>query len=130
MALFGIFGSKGSSEKKEKKELPWLRLTRMEQLDEIVEISKTKTVVIFKHSTRCGISSMALRQFESKYAIEPDTINLYYLDLLSFRDISDEVGIRFQVYHQSPQLIILRNGIAVHHASHHSIDANRLHQFI
>jgi bacillithiol system protein YtxJ len=130
MGLFGIFGSKDPSEKKEKKELPWLRLARMDQLDELVEISKTRPVVIFKHSTRCGISRMVLRQFENNLDLPPDSIRLYYLDLLSFRDISDEIAVRFQVLHQSPQLIILQNGIAVHHSSHHGIDAGIISRFV
>lgn len=130
MGLFGIFGSKDSSEKKENKVLPWCQLVRMEQLDEILEISNTKPVAIFKHSTRCGISSMALRQFERNFDIEHENIKLYYLDLLSFRDISAEVAIRFQVLHQSPQLIVIRNGNVVHHSSHHSIDAGRISQYV
>jgi bacillithiol system protein YtxJ len=130
MGLFGLFGSKEPSEKKEKKELPWQRLTQMEQLDEIMEISKSIPVAIFKHSTRCGISSMALRQFEGSYDIEPDKMRIYYLDLLSFRDISNEVGIRFQVMHQSPQLIVIKNEVVVHSASHHGIRASSLEAFV
>jgi bacillithiol system protein YtxJ len=130
MGLFGIFGSKEPSEKKEKKELPWERITRMEQLEEISEISKTTPVAIFKHSTRCGISRMALRQFESAYDLDSSSMRLFYLDLLSYRDISNEVAVKFQVLHQSPQLIVVRNGVAVHKASHHGIRAAGLEAFI
>lgn len=128
--MFGLFGSKDSSEKKEKEALPWHQLTAMEQLDTIVEESKTTPVAIFKHSTRCGISRMVLRNFESTYNIEPTQMKLYYLDLLNYRNISDEVGYKFQVVHQSPQLIVIKNGVAVAHASHHSIRAEELTKFV
>ena len=86
--------------------------------------------MIFKHSTRCGISRMVLKQFESNYDIDPSQMKLYFLDLLSNRDVSDEVGYKFQVMHQSPQLIVIKNGVAVAHASHHSINASELKKFI
>ena len=130
MGLFGLFGSKNSSETEEKKSIPWNQLTSMELLEVISEESKTTPVAIFKHSTRCGISRMVINQFESNYNIDPEQMKLYYLDLLSYRSISDEVGIKFQVFHQSPQLIVVKNGNAVHHASHHSIQAEDLERFI
>ncbi len=130
MGLFGIFGSKDSSEKKDQKQLPWEPLTQLSQLDELEIQSKSQPVVIFKHSTRCGISRMVLRQFEKNYEIEPTKIRLYYLDLLNNRDVSNEVAIRFQVFHESPQLLIIRNGSTVHHASHYRINAGVIDQYI
>ncbi|MBX2827610.1 MAG: bacillithiol system redox-active protein YtxJ [Flavobacteriaceae bacterium] len=130
MGLFGIFGGNKDNSEKEQKELPWKRLTSVDQLAQIVEESKTKSVAIFKHSTRCGISRMVLRNFEGTYDLDPENMHLYYLDLLAYRDVSDEVGFRFQVLHQSPQLIIIKNGIAVAHASHHGIRAEELVNFI
>lgn len=130
MGLLGLFGSKNNSEAKEEKQLPWKALTSMEQLDAIVADSKTRPVAIFKHSTRCGISRMVIRQFEGAYDIDPSKMDLYYLDLLAYRSISDEVGIKFQVLHQSPQLIVVKNGVAVAHASHSGIQAHELENFI
>lgn len=130
MSLFGLFGSKNSSEEKENNAVPWNRLLSLEQLNELEEESKTLPVAIFKHSTRCGISRMVLKQFESSYKIEPDKMKLYYLDLLNNRDVSDEVGYKFQVIHQSPQLIVIKNGNAVAHASHHSINSLDLHPYV
>ena len=130
MSLFGLFGSKTSSEEKEEKLIPWHRLTSLEQLAVISEESKGKPVAIFKHSTRCGISRMVFKQFEKSYDLPDEQLKLYYLDLLSFREVSDEVGYQFQVMHQSPQLLVIKNGTAVHHASHHSIDAQQLKNFI
>lgn len=129
MGLFGWFGS-DKKEQEEKQPLPWKQLRSMEQLDQIEQDSKVRPVVIFKHSTRCGISSMTLRRFEKDYAVPEGAIDLYYLDLLSFRDISNEVAGRFQVWHQSPQMLILRNGQTVAHASHHGIQPASILQFL
>ncbi len=122
-----IFG--GSSEPKEEKVLPWLTLNTVDQLNEIAEKSKGKTQLIFKHSTRCGISRMVMNQFVSAYDVESN-VDLYYLDLLSYRDVSNEVGYKFQVMHQSPQLLVVKNGVVVAHASHGGINEMDLVSFI
>ncbi|MBU2927228.1 bacillithiol system redox-active protein YtxJ [Winogradskyella psychrotolerans] len=119
----------GSSEPKEEKILPWQPLSDVSQLTTIEEKSKTKTQIIFKHSTRCGISSMVMKQFVSAYDLELNA-DLYYLDLLSYRDVSNEVGHKFQVMHQSPQLLVIKNGVVVTHASHGEINEIDLVQFV
>ena len=119
----------GSSEPKEEKILPWLPLTAIDQLETIAEQSKTKTQLIFKHSTRCGISRMVMNQFVSAYYADTNA-DLYYLDLLNYRAVSNEVGYKFQVIHQSPQLVVMRNGVAVAHASHGAINEMDLMRFI
>lgn len=127
----GLFNKlfNGSSEPKEEKVLPWLSLNSIDQLDKITELSKTKTQLIFKHSTRCGISRMVMNQFVSAYDIE-NNVDLYYLDLLSYRDVSNEVGYKFQVMHQSPQLLVIKNGVVVAHASHGGINEVDLGRFV
>lgn len=117
-----------TSEAKEEKILPWQALTDISQLDEIAKRSKTKTQLIFKHSTRCGISKMVINQFVAMYDLETNA-DLYYLDLLSYREVSNEVSNRFQVFHQSPQLLIIRNELTVAHASHGAINGLNLNQF-
>jgi len=117
-----------SSEPKEEKLLPWQPLNNVSQLDEIEERSKTKTQVIFKHSTRCGISSMVMNQFVSMYDVDAN-LDLYYLDLLNHRDVSNEIGYRFQVMHESPQLLIIKKGSTVAHASHGGINEIDLSKF-
>lgn len=119
----------GSSEPKEEKLLPWQALTDTSQLSEIEQRSKTKTQIIFKHSTRCGISSMVMNQFVSAYDLDAN-LDLYYLDLLSYREVSNEVGYKFQVMHQSPQLLIIKNGKTVAHASHGAINDLHLERFV
>lgn len=118
-----------NTEKKEVKTMPWIALTGMNQLTTIEENSKGKTQLIFKDSTRCGISKMVIRQFESQYNFE-DQIDAYYLDLLNYRPISQEIAERFQVMHQSPQLVVIKNGVVVHHASHHEINVGNLETYL
>ncbi|WP_010177929.1 bacillithiol system redox-active protein YtxJ [Aquimarina agarilytica] len=120
----GLFSrSKDKKAKEPKKQFPWIPLTEMSQLDEIKEKSKTKPQVIFKHSTRCGISSMVIKQFEATYSLDENQVDVYYLDLLNYRPISLQIAEKFSVMHQSPQLIALKNGEVVGHASHHDISA-------
>lgn len=120
--LSGLFGANTTSESSK---VPWIPLTSMEQLAELSEQSFEKLVFIFKHSTRCGISRSVLKQFENDYDIDIDVV-AYYLDLLEYRPISAAIATQFSVEHQSPQLIVLKNGLVVHHASHSDIDAASL----
>lgn len=123
-----IFG--GSNEPKEEKVLPWIPLNDLEQLQFIEEKSKIKTQVIFKHSTRCGISRMVMNQFIAMYNLTEKDLDLYYLDLLNYRSISNEVGFKFMVMHESPQLLVIKNGNVVSHASHGAINDVNLSNFI
>ena len=109
--------------------MKYFTLDKMEQFDEIDEISATKPVVIFKHSTRCSISRMALKQFETEFQFPEEKINWYLLDLLNHRDLSNEIASRYNVVHQSPQIVVIRNGKAVFNESHDSISAEDLKQF-
>lgn len=125
MSLFNsLFGN--SEEKKETaSKINWIPLQLASQLDEMVAISDQKPALIFKHSTRCSVSRFALKQFENEYALD-DKIDAYFLDLLEYRDISNEIASRFGVYHQSPQLLLIKNGQSVYDASHDAIDAGDL----
>ena len=128
MGIFNkIFGN--DNQPKETKVLPWKNLTTVSQLDEIAKLSLGKTQVIFKHSTRCGISSMVMNQFVAAFDLDIN-LDLYYLDLLSYRDVSNETGYKFQVMHQSPQLLIIKNGVVVAHASHGAINEIDLFKFV
>ena len=122
MGLFNnLFGSNNNSEKKEANPLPWIPLVTVEQLGDIDKKSFEKPQVIFKHSTTCGISRMALNQFTSQYSIPEGQLDLYFLDLKSYRQVSNEVANKFNVVHESPQLLIVKNGKVVSHASHGGI---------
>ena len=125
MSIFkNIFG--GSENQVEiVSKINWIPLTLLDQLDEIVALSNQKPFVIFKHSTRCSVSRMALKQFENEFDLS-DKITPYFLDLLEYRDISNEIASRFGVYHQSPQLILIKDGKAIFDVSHSDIDAREL----
>lgn len=99
----------------------WKVLDQMAQLDDLLEESKSHPVAIFKHSTSCGISHMIKDGLESAWNIGPERLQVYYLDLLANRSLSNEVAKRFQVVHQSPQMIVLKDGKVSQQASHHSI---------
>ena len=107
----------------------WIELNNAQQLAEIKELSKARPQVIFKHSTRCSISRMALKQFENEFNYE-DKLAPYFLDLLEHRDISNEIATKFGVYHQSPQMIVIKDGKAVFNTSHSDIDAECLSKFL
>ena len=74
--------------------------------------------IIFKHSTRCSISLMAKRRFEMDWESLPDNIPVYFLDLIKHRDISNQIAEDFQVYHQSPQLLLIKDGECILDLSH------------
>lgn len=125
MSLFNsLFGN--SEEKKESvSKVNWIPLQLMGQLDEVAALSNEKPILIFKHSTRCSISRFALKQFENEFDLH-DTVDAYFLDLITYREISNEIATRFGVPHQSPQLILIKEGKAIYHASHSDIEAGVL----
>ena len=128
MGIFNRFKSKGTSQNSDnanqnrsKSSISWRPLTRTDQLADILNLSYEQTVLVFKHSTRCIISSMVLRSLESS-SEELSTLGAwYYLDLIANRECSNEVAEQFGVVHQSPQLIIIKNGTVVWDASHQAI---------
>ena len=125
MTLFkSIFGDSENNNSNASK-INWIELTDLGQLNEIMDLSHEQPVVIFKHSTRCSISRMALKQFENEFDLE-GRVTPYFLDLLNYRDISNEIATRFEVYHQSPQLLLIKEGKSVYDASHSDIDAVEL----
>ena len=107
----------------------WRQLTDLGQLNEMISESTTKPVIVFKHSTRCGVSRMVLKAFESSFDMH-EKVTPYFLDLLAYRSLSDAIASRFEVVHQSPQLIVIKEGKAVYNASHSDIDTQSLKQFI
>lgn len=102
----------------------WIPLTTEEQLTEIVEKSSSIPQVIFKHSTRCGTSSMVLSRLERTDT--PVGIDFYFLDLIKYRNISNLITEQFSVYHESPQLLLIRNGECVYDESHMGISMDEL----
>ena len=98
----------------------WNELRSLEQLDSVVNESKEQPVVIFKHSTSCSISSMAFDRLQRAWD-DADNVKPYYLDLIKYREISNQIAEKFGVMHQSPQVIILKDGEAIYDNSHMGI---------
>ncbi len=97
----------------------WINFTDSQQIQEIIELSKQSPVLIFKHSTRCSISSTALNRLERAWNLTD--AKAYYLDLIAYRPISNALAEQFNVEHQSPQVLIIKNGQCVYHESHWEI---------
>jgi bacillithiol system protein YtxJ len=122
--LKNIFGSEETPKAQESK-MNWEILTDVDQLGEIIFNSNEKPALIFKHSTRCSVSRMALKQFENEFDLQ-DKVTPYFLDLITYREISNEIANRFNVYHESPQILLIKDGQSVYDASHSDIDADSL----
>lgn len=97
----------------------WISLQDEKQLDEIIAASNAIPQVIFKHSTRCGTSSMVKNRLDRNEA--PTGINFYLLDLLKQRNISNKIASEFGVAHQSPQVLVINNGECIYNESHSAI---------
>ncbi len=102
----------------------WIELNDLQQLEQIKEQSKLQPVVIFKHSTRCSISSMAKIRLEQDPL--PEGTLFYYLDLIAYRPISGQIAEDFNVYHQSPQILVIKNGECTFNVSHYGISVDKI----
>jgi len=101
--------------------MEWLQLKDEAQLSEIIEKSKHEPVVIFKHSTNCSISAMVKNRLETSWNNNEAGFP-YYLDLIAYRPVSQKVEQLFSVRHESPQVLVINNGVCVYHASHIAIN--------
>ena len=100
----------------------WISLESAEQLNSIKQYQGYS--LIFKHSTRCSISMMAKKRFELDWDDLPADMPLYFLDLISYRDLSKQVADVFQVHHESPQLLLIKDGECVLDQSHGQISVD------
>lgn len=99
---------------------------QLENIDDIIRMSAIRPQIIFKHSTRCSISSVAKRRIEQAGAIE--SVDFHYLDLFSYRDLSNRVGEIFKVHHESPQVLLISNGECIYDESHMGIDMEEIRE--
>ena len=100
----------------------WILLDSAEQIDNIKQ--QPGYSIIFKHSTRCSVSMMAKRRFEMDATDLPSDISLYFLDLIKYRDLSNKIAEDFQVYHESPQLLLIKDGECILDQSHGEISVD------
>jgi bacillithiol system protein YtxJ len=102
----------------------WIHLTDEEQLKNIVIKSQSRPQVIFKHSTRCSISAVALNRLQK--AQQPADVDFYFLDLIAYRNLSNKIADIFKVHHESPQVLLIRNGECIYDESHMGISMNEI----
>jgi len=113
MGLFS-FGSKSQQNVK------WVHFSNEQQLNQFIEESKHRTIMFFKHSTRCSISSMAKSRIENDWDLDEEVTPIY-VDLIANRNISNLLADKFAVQHESPQIILVRDGISIYDTSHNQI---------
>ncbi|MEI8059116.1 MAG: bacillithiol system redox-active protein YtxJ [Ferruginibacter sp.] len=102
----------------------WINLISEDQLEMLKESSNLKPQLIFKHSSRCVVSSIAKGRLER--TIQPDDIDFYYLDLVHYRALSNKVAEVFKVNHESPQVLLIKNGTCIYDESHSGIQMNEI----
>lgn len=115
----GLFGFSARKER-----LNWDHITTVEALESAYSNSSERAQLFFKHSTRCPVSAMALNAFESNWKTEEAEI--HFIDLLSYRDVSQRLAEISGVRHESPQVIVVKNGEVIYADSHDSINASRI----
>jgi len=125
MGLFDIFKTKDTEPQQN---LNWFTIKSKDQLQDLDRLSNDKLMIIFKHSTSCPISKMALNRFQKEADFDVEKADLFYVNVLEQRDVSNAIAERYGVMHQSPQLIIIKNAHVVHHASHSAIVPSVLNQ--
>lgn len=118
-----IFG--GKSESPDQKSF-WKKIESEEDLAQAIEHSHHHKIAVFKHSTSCFISRTVLKNFEKEVENSEQPLELYYLDLLAYRPISNKIAEEFGIRHESPQLIVIENGKPVNSASHQDISLSQI----
>lgn len=118
-----IFG--GKNETPDQKTF-WKKIESEEDLAKAIEDSFQNKIAIFKHSTSCFISRTVLKNFEKEVENSDQPVNVYYLDLLAYRPVSNKIATDFEIRHESPQLIVIENGKPVNNASHQDISLSQI----
>jgi len=116
-----IFQAKTSNQMK------WKELNSINDLETALKASHEQPVALFKHSTRCSVSLMAKKSVERFWDLD---IDAYYLDLIAHRDVSDAIAEQLEVHHQSPQMVLVKEGKAIYNASHGSIDVDAMGELL
>ena len=104
----------------------WIALTDYSQIQKA--LGNSEPFLVFKHSTRCSISGMAKSRFERTYDIQG--VMAFYLDLITYRSISNQLVADFSIQHQSPQLLFIQEGICTYNASHNSINIDEIKEML
>ena len=114
----GLFSSRS---KEKPKGVEWVAVHSVNELEQVLSNAEDQTVILFKHSTRCSISTMALSRLESNWDIPLESALPVYIDLIKHRDISNHIADKYNVRHESPQILMIKEGACVYDASHGQI---------
>ena len=111
--------------------MDFINLNQIAQLEQINEQSKSKAQVLFKHSTRCSVSSFAQRILNSEFSDEmSEKFDIHHLDLIAYREVSNAIAEKYNVMHESPQMLVIINGTCVYNASHSDVSLEKAAQII
>ena len=108
----------------------WKDLQSIQDVEALIERSRQVPCLIFKHSTRCSISTVAKYRLEGDWVPEMGELEPFFLDLISYRDVSNYISEAFQVYHESPQVLLIRDGECVYDASHLDITVPEIREML
>ncbi|CAA6798745.1 MAG: Pyridoxamine 5'-phosphate oxidase (EC [uncultured Aureispira sp.] len=108
-------------------QMKWKELNSINDLETALKASHEQPVALFKHSTRCSVSLMAKKSVERFWDLD---IDAYYLDLIAHRDVSNSIAEQLEVQHQSPQMVLVKDGKAIYNASHGSIDVDAMGELL
>lgn len=106
--------------------IAWKHLSSLDQLQSVIETSRYVPVVIYNHNPQCAISSIVEKRLEIEWDLPEDVVEFYYLDVLAYPKVAEEVELIFEVGHESPQILLICDGISVYDASHSSISMERI----
>ena len=107
--------------------MDWHKISAEETIQEIISKSTGsdhEAVLIYKHSTRCSVSLMAKRVLEGNWDL--NNVPAYYLDILQYRAISNKVSEIFGIRHESPQVLLIKDGKCIYHDSHMGVSAENV----
>ncbi len=110
--------------------LNWTDIVSIQTIESAVEKSFSQPVIIYKHSTRCGLSSVVKSRLERSWSKEPLPVECYFLSLIQYRKLSDYLSDRFQVIHESPQILIIVGGVCIFHDSHMGVNHSAIKEAI
>jgi bacillithiol system protein YtxJ len=104
----------------------WIVLENEEVLEQILSDESGKAIVLFKHSTRCGISFSVKQKLEKGWDFDKDEYSFYYLDIINHRNLSSKIAERLDVQHESPQIMVVKEGKVLYHESHGKISMKKI----
>jgi len=104
--------------------IPLVTINQLAEIDELSNKPRINGVLIFKHSTRCSVSFFALKHLISEWNFHETEVPVYFLDLLSYRAISNQIAVHYGVEHESPQILLIKKGKCVGNASHNFVSVN------